>query len=73
MPVARPPAQNRDVEDRPLSVAREQAERKHILTVLKYTKGNRTEAARILGISRKTLWKKLKQRGDLYPPDVTKG
>jgi len=36
-----------------------EAEKGHILKVLKSTKGNRTRAAGILGISRKTLWEKM--------------
>jgi DNA-binding NtrC family response regulator len=36
------------------------AEKEHILKVLKSTKGNRTKSAEILGISRKTLWEKVK-------------
>jgi two-component system response regulator HydG len=35
-------------------------ERRHILAVLDETGGNRTRAARILGISTTTLWRKLK-------------
>jgi two-component system response regulator AtoC len=36
------------------------AEREHIRKILKTTKGNKTKAADILGISRKTLWEKVK-------------
>jgi transcriptional regulator with PAS, ATPase and Fis domain len=36
-------------------------ERETLLEVLKQTQGNKTEAARILGISRVTLWKRLKE------------
>lgn len=61
------------MEDQPLGKVREQAEREHILSVLQLTGGSRTPAARILGISRKTLWKKLKALGVSWPPDVTKG
>jgi DNA-binding NtrC family response regulator len=61
------------VEDRPLGKVREQAEREHIISVLHLTEGNRAQAARILGISRKTLWKKLKHLGVSWPPDVTQG
>jgi DNA-binding NtrC family response regulator len=69
--VALPLTQNQDIEERPLRVALEEAERKHILSILQRTKGNRIRAARILGISRKTLWKKLKQLGIGTPFDVT--
>jgi transcriptional regulator of acetoin/glycerol metabolism len=51
----------------------ERAERKYIISILKLTNGNRIQAARILGISRKTLWKKLKRLGVSWPPDVTQG
>ena len=36
-------------------------EREEIERVLKVCGGNKTEAAKMLGISRKTLWSKLKQ------------
>jgi transcriptional regulator with PAS, ATPase and Fis domain len=36
-------------------------EKEYILRVLKATKGNKSEAARILGINRASLWRKLKQ------------
>jgi len=61
------------IENRPLGKVREQAEREHIISVLHLTEGNRAQAARILGISRKTLWKKLKHLGVSWPPDVTQG
>jgi len=60
-----------DVQDRSLGKVREEAEREHILSVLKSTDGNRVQAARILGISRKTLWKKLKRLGISWPPHAT--
>jgi DNA-binding NtrC family response regulator len=47
----------------PLARVRSDATREHILSVLRLVGGRRTEAARILGISRKTLWKKLRQLG----------
>ena len=46
-----------------LSAAREQFERQHILKVLDRTRDNKTEAARILGVSRKALWEKCKRYG----------
>ncbi|MCL4477124.1 MAG: sigma-54 dependent transcriptional regulator [Nitrospirae bacterium] len=39
------------------------AEKAHILMVLKTTQGNKTRAAEILGISRKTLWEKMNAYG----------
>jgi len=44
-----------------LAVAVAVAEKKCILNALKKTGGNKTEAAEILGISRKNLWEKMKQ------------
>ena len=44
-------------------VAAEEAERKHLVAVLDQTKGSRTRAAEILGISRSTLWHKLRRYG----------
>jgi DNA-binding NtrC family response regulator len=59
VPGSHPPG----VADQPLERVREEAERNYILSILNLTKGRRAEAARILGISRKTLWKKLKRLG----------
>ncbi|MBU0984068.1 MAG: sigma 54-interacting transcriptional regulator [candidate division Zixibacteria bacterium] len=50
----------REGSSRPLSLA--QMEDDHIQLVLTSTGGNRTQAAKILGISQATLWRKLKQR-----------
>jgi two-component system response regulator AtoC len=36
------------------------AEKSHIMKILKTTKGNKTRAAEVLGISRKSLWEKVK-------------
>jgi len=58
-------------EDRSLSKVRADAEREHIISVLRLTEGNRLQAARILGISRKTLWQKLKHLGVSWPPGAT--
>ena len=52
-----PPPGLTDFGDRPLSEIEKQA----VLSTLESTKGNRSEAARRLGITRKTLLKKLKQ------------
>jgi DNA-binding NtrC family response regulator len=43
-----------------LSKVTAEAEKEHIFKILKSTGGNKTKAAEILGISRKTLWEKLK-------------
>jgi transcriptional regulator of acetoin/glycerol metabolism len=40
------------------------AERQHILRVLEAVHGNRTLAAQILGVDRKTLFRKLKRYAD---------
>jgi DNA-binding NtrC family response regulator len=47
----------------PVGYTVEQAERALIETTLDYTKGNKTRAAEILGISQKTLFNKLKEYG----------
>lgn len=62
----------KEIEDRQLRAVREEVEKRHIVSVLRLTKGKRAEAARILGISRKTLWKKLKDLGTSSSPAVTK-
>jgi transcriptional regulator of acetoin/glycerol metabolism len=41
----------------------EQAETEAIKTALSATQGRRAEAAELLGISRKTLWEKIKHHG----------
>ena len=43
-----------------LSKVAAEAEKTHIIKILTSTNGNRTKAAEILEISRKTLWEKLK-------------
>ena len=49
--------------DRSLIVAVREAERRYLQEILKSVGGQRRRAAEILGISRKTLWKKLKLLG----------
>jgi len=50
----------------------QEMERQHILRVLKQTNGNRSDAARRLGIERKTLYKKALRLGiDLQNTDKT--
>jgi len=46
-----------------LAAAREQFERQYILSVLDRTQGSRTMAAKILALSRKSLWEKCKRYG----------
>lgn len=45
----------------PLDAARDEAERRHILKVLQTTKGAILPAARILQVSRSTLWEKMRR------------
>ena len=47
----------------------EEVERRYIQHVLKTANGNRTLAARILGFDRKTLYRKLKQSGEVVGDD----
>ena len=46
-----------------LAAAREDFERQYIVSVLTRVEGSRTEASRILGLSRKALWEKCKRYG----------
>jgi transcriptional regulator with PAS, ATPase and Fis domain len=48
---------------RPLSMVLEEYEREHILRTLKLVEGERKRAADLLGISRKSLWKKMAKYG----------
>lgn len=50
----------------------EEIERRYIVRVLKETGGNRTRAARILGIDRKTLYRKVRM-GQIDPPNPAQG
>ena len=50
-------------QDSPLAAVLREAEHAHIRRVLLATGGNRTQAAERLGISRKTLWEKMKAGG----------
>ncbi|HJL16907.1 MAG TPA: sigma-54 dependent transcriptional regulator [Sandaracinaceae bacterium LLY-WYZ-13_1] len=44
--------------------ATERTERAHIEATLRYAEGNKSRAAELLGVSRSTLWKKLRRYGD---------
>ncbi|RPJ11797.1 MAG: sigma-54-dependent Fis family transcriptional regulator, partial [Deltaproteobacteria bacterium] len=46
---------------RPLTTAVNQFEKEYIQSVLEKTKGKKGQAADLLGISRKTLWEKIKE------------
>lgn len=59
-PEFRSPAQDSPQYD---SLALEDLERRHILKVLEYTKGNKAEASRLLGIGIATLYRKLENYG----------
>ncbi|MCB9948453.1 MAG: sigma-54-dependent Fis family transcriptional regulator [Rhodospirillaceae bacterium] len=52
-----------------LGAVREQAERRHILSVLDQTGGRIQDAARRLGISRTTLWERMRRLGISPQPD----
>jgi DNA-binding NtrC family response regulator len=60
-----------DPEVRLLSTVRDDAERRHILAVLERTGGQVKKAADLLGISRTTLWEKMRRLGvrSDEPPD----
>jgi transcriptional regulator with PAS, ATPase and Fis domain len=54
---------------RPLAVVMKEFEKDYLLRVLRQTRGARAEAAALLGISRKTLWEKLKEHGISLPEE----
>jgi two-component system response regulator AtoC len=58
LPVALTRANN-EVKSLFLTDVAAEAEKNHIIRVLETTQGNKTKAAEILGISRKTLWEKM--------------
>jgi two-component system response regulator HydG len=47
-----------------------QSNREELLSLLKQTRGNQSELARKLGISRVTLWKRIKKQGIRIPEDI---
>lgn len=44
-----------------------ETERESIITALKQTKGHRIQAAKLLSISRKSLWKKMRKLNIAFP------
>ena len=54
------PFEPRSLEDVAREAA-EEAERRHIEATLAHTEGNKSRAAELLGVSRSTLWKKLRR------------
>jgi len=58
-----PPPEAAGVSTQPLTEAIRETEERHLQEVLRSVGGQKQRAAEILGISRKTLWKKMKQLG----------
>ncbi|KEJ94082.1 sigma-54-dependent Fis family transcriptional regulator [Sulfitobacter pseudonitzschiae] len=58
-----PDAQNHNLATRPLSSVRDDAERAAILAALEQTDHHILEAAKLLSVSRTTLWEKMKKLG----------
>ena len=56
-----------DQGDTPLAafITLDQQERRHIAHVLRHVGGNKTQAARLLGVDRRTLYRKLVRTGDI--------
>ena len=57
------PTVQRDGEIPPLAVAVREFEREYVARALRATRGNKTHAARLLGMSRKHLWEKMRRLG----------
>jgi transcriptional regulator with GAF, ATPase, and Fis domain len=57
------PASSRHSEIQPLAMAVREFERTYMLRALELANGNKTRAARLLGMSRKHLWEKLRRLG----------
>ncbi|MBL8614626.1 MAG: sigma-54-dependent Fis family transcriptional regulator [Deltaproteobacteria bacterium] len=68
LPAAPPPLRSADAEPEllPLDVI----EKRHILGVLRALGGNKAQAARVLGVGRKTLYRKLELWGELAPGEA---
>jgi DNA-binding NtrC family response regulator len=65
--VERALGQNRPASEQTVPEKLEVVEGRHIQEVVRLCKGNRAEAARVLGIGRNTLWRKLKKMGSTEP------
>ncbi len=52
-----------DAPGAPSAFSLEEAEKRHIQSVLHFTQGRRQEAARLLGVDTSTLWRKMKKYG----------
>ena len=54
-------------KEKPFDIAdlttKQQTDRENVLSALKETDGNKTAAAKLLGISRVTMWKKVRKYG----------
>ena len=49
-------------------MGREETQRRQLISALQQSGGNRTEAARILGITRVTVWNRMKRYGIQLTP-----
>jgi two-component system, NtrC family, response regulator AtoC len=67
--LARAPASSSHGGIQPLTVAVREFERTYMLRALELAKGNKTRAARLLGMSRKHLWEKLRRLDAKYEAD----
>jgi transcriptional regulator of acetoin/glycerol metabolism len=63
LPVDLFPERGGDEVIRPLAAVRDAAERAQIVAALAHTQGQVSEAARLLQVSRTTLWEKMQKLG----------
>jgi len=70
-----PPEEKPDVHDTVESVylTLEEVDKRHLMRVLKETKGNKVKAAKILGIDRRTLYRMAERFGLDLGPDADGG
>jgi two-component system, NtrC family, response regulator HydG len=61
---------NQPFSEAPSLSSEVQSNRETLLSLLKQTRGNQSELARKLGISRVTLWKRIKKQGIRIPEDI---